>query len=128
MIKYRKDTDDIVTLTLDMKDSKANIINHQICQAFQPVIVQLRKEKEQNTLTGVIITSAKKTFLAGGDLKYIYQADEAKSIFEYTEMLKGILQVIHPQKIYLSQPQRVYLMVLKNYLFTLVEKEKLQML
>ncbi len=92
MIKYRKDTDDIVTLTLDMKDSKANIINHQICKAFEPVITQLRKEKQENTLTGVIITSGKKTFLAGGDLKYIFQADNAEGVFQYTEMLKGVFR------------------------------------
>lgn len=39
MIRYSKDTDHIVTLTLDMTNRSANIINHEVCKAFMPVLV-----------------------------------------------------------------------------------------
>lgn len=75
MIHYKKDTDHIVTLTFDMKDRPLNVINHEIGEALGPVIDHLKKEKARGVLKGVILTSAKKTFLAGGDLEYIYLLD-----------------------------------------------------
>jgi 3-hydroxyacyl-CoA dehydrogenase/enoyl-CoA hydratase/3-hydroxybutyryl-CoA epimerase len=94
MIKYRKDTDDIVTLTLDMKSSTFNVLNHEICAVFEPVIEQLQSEIRTNQLSGVIITSDKKNFLIGGDLDYIYQIDNAAAVFEFTENLKEIFRKI----------------------------------
>ena len=90
MIKYRKDTDDIITLTLDMKGGAENIINHRISRVFEPVIHQLQKEVATNQIIGVIITSDKKNFLTGGDLEYIHQIDDAQTIFNYTEEIKGL--------------------------------------
>lgn len=94
MIKYRKDTDDIVTLTLDMKASVFNVLNHKISAAFEPVIEQLQKEIQVNQLSGVIITSDKKNFLIGGNLEYIYQVDNAAEVFDFTENIKGIFRKI----------------------------------
>lgn len=71
MINYRKDTDDIVTLILDMSGRASNLLNHELVAAFQPVIQHLQKEKAAGRLRGVIITSAKKDFLQGGDLAYL---------------------------------------------------------
>jgi len=88
MIKYKKDTDNIVTLILDMEGRNVNVINHEIADAFLPVIEQLKKEKAQRKLRGVILTSGKKSFLAGGDLEYLYQADNPQEIFTFTEKLK----------------------------------------
>ncbi|NJN77512.1 MAG: enoyl-CoA hydratase/isomerase family protein [Saprospiraceae bacterium] len=94
MIKYRKDTDDIVTLTLDMKGSAFNVLNHKISLAFEPVIAQLRQEIRASQLSGVIITSDKKNFLIGGDLEYIYQINNAEEVFQFTENIKGIFRAI----------------------------------
>lgn len=88
MIKYQKDTDNIVTLRLDMTGRKANIINHEIGQAFLPVLKHLKEEKAKGALRGVILTSEKKTFLAGGDLDYLYHNTSPKEIFYYSERLK----------------------------------------
>ena len=38
MIKYRKDTDGIVTLTFDMKDSSVNLMNHALGSLLLPVL------------------------------------------------------------------------------------------
>ncbi len=88
MIRYKKDTDNIVTLSLDMTDRKVNIINHEIGDAFLPVLKHLKQEKARGQLKGVILTSAKKTFLAGGDLDYLYHNHSAEEIFKYSEKLK----------------------------------------
>jgi len=90
MIRYKKDTDQIVTLTLDMTNRNVNIINHKVAKAFEPVIKHLQEEKEKGELRGLIITSAKKTFMAGGDLDYLYNCKDAKEIFDYSQSLKKI--------------------------------------
>lgn len=92
MIHYQKDIDNIVTLTLDMDGRRMNVINHEIREAFLPVIRHLQEEKKQSALRGVIITSAKKTFLAGGDLDYLYRAQDADEIFAFAEQMKSFLR------------------------------------
>lgn len=94
MIRYKKDTDNIVTLTLDMAGREVNIINHEVGQAFLPVLQHLKDEKEKGLLKGVIITSAKKTFLAGGDLDYLHQTTDAGEIYAYAEKLKSIFRIL----------------------------------
>lgn len=88
MIRYQKDTDNIVTLKLDMTNRRVNIINHEIGKAFIPVLKHLKEEKAKGMLRGVILTSEKKTFLAGGDLDYLYHNTSAQEIFDYAEQLK----------------------------------------
>lgn len=92
MIKYKKDTDNIVTLILDMSHRNDNVINHEIGQAFLPVLKHLQQEKKKGTLRGIILTSAKKRFLAGGDLEYLYHAQDANEIFQFAEGLKQFLR------------------------------------
>ena len=92
MINYSKDTDNIVTLTLDMKGRAANVINYEFGEAFLPVIEHLKKEKARRALRGVILTSAKKSFLEGGDLEYLYRATDTEQIFRFAEKLKVFLR------------------------------------
>ena len=92
MIRYQKDTDNIVTLTLDMDNREENVMNQKIWSAFVPVLQQLKAEKKQGRLRGVILASAKKTFMAGGDLEYIYQAEDAAEIFAAAEGMKTFLR------------------------------------
>jgi 3-hydroxyacyl-CoA dehydrogenase / enoyl-CoA hydratase / 3-hydroxybutyryl-CoA epimerase len=94
MIKYHKDTHNIVTLTLDMSGRPDNVINHEIGNAFMPVVSHLKAEKAKGLLKGVIITSAKGTFLSGGDLDYLYQRSDAAGIFSFSEQLKFVLREI----------------------------------
>ena len=92
MIYYQKDIHNIVTLTLDMKGRNMNVINHEIREAFIPVLRHLQEEKEKSALKGVILTSAKKTFLAGGDLEYLYKATDPAEIFAFAEEMKAFLR------------------------------------
>ena len=92
MIRYKKDTDNIVTLTMDMSGRATNVINHEIARAFVPVIEHLKEEKAEGQLKGVIITSAKKNFLEGGDLEYLYHSTDRQEIFQFAEELKHVLR------------------------------------
>ena len=84
MIKYKKDTDNIVTLTLDMGDRQLNLVNHEMYQFFKPVLTHLQKEKARGLLKGIIFTSAKKNFLEGGELDYLQTSVDAKEIYEHS--------------------------------------------
>lgn len=64
---YEKDTDGIVTVTMDM-DGPVNAMNDQYRQGMTAVVERLEKEPG---LSGVVFASAKSTFFAGGDLKEI---------------------------------------------------------
>ncbi|MBP7185050.1 MAG: enoyl-CoA hydratase/isomerase family protein [Saprospiraceae bacterium] len=92
MIHYTKDTNNIVTLTLDMNDKKINIINHNVGKYFVPVLQYLKDEKAKGQLKGIIITSAKKSFLIGDELDYLHKIEDPKLIFTISEDLKKIFR------------------------------------
>lgn len=71
-IRWEKDADNIVTLTLDDPNQSANTMNELYQQSMAATVARLQAEKE--SIRGVIITSAKKTFFAGGDLRMLIQA------------------------------------------------------
>lgn len=64
-IRYERDGHGIVTLTLDLPGS-ANVMNGHYRVAMGVAVDRL--EAERDSITGVVVTSAKKTFFAGGDL------------------------------------------------------------
>jgi 3-hydroxyacyl-CoA dehydrogenase/enoyl-CoA hydratase/3-hydroxybutyryl-CoA epimerase len=65
-IKYERDADGIVTLTLDDPNQSANTMNAAYVASMGATVERLEAEKDD--IKGVIVTSAKKTFFAGGDL------------------------------------------------------------
>jgi len=93
-IRFEKDSDNIVTLTMDMPGQSANTMN----QDFRDAILKVadRLAGEVSTVRGVIFASAKKTFFAGGDLKELIQVqkDHAKEFFEMVEKIKAPLRKI----------------------------------
>ncbi len=66
-IAWDKDADGIVTLTLDDPTGSANVMNEHYIESMGKTIERLVAEKD--SITGVVITSAKNTFFAGGDVK-----------------------------------------------------------
>ncbi|MEN0048265.1 MAG: 3-hydroxyacyl-CoA dehydrogenase NAD-binding domain-containing protein [Bacteroidota bacterium] len=94
MIRYKKNTNNIATLVLDMKSRPKNLINHELVDAFMPVLEHLKKEKSRNELRGVIITSNKRNFLEGGDLEYLHRASDPQEIFDLIHQLKGLFRAI----------------------------------
>src|SRR3954464_14126424 len=65
-IRWEQDSDGIVTLILDDPNQSANTMNADYGDSIRATLDRLEAEKD--SITGVVITSAKKTFFAGGDL------------------------------------------------------------
>ncbi len=77
MIKWDADTDGIVTLTMDDPDQGANTMNARFQRDLVATVDRL--EAERDAIAGVVLTSGKKTFFAGGDLKLLSQAQPSDS-------------------------------------------------
>ncbi|MDV6011714.1 3-hydroxyacyl-CoA dehydrogenase NAD-binding domain-containing protein [Haloechinothrix sp. LS1_15] len=71
-IRWEQDSDGIVVLTLDDPKQSANTMNADYIDSMLAILDRLEAEKD--SITGVVITSAKKTFFAGGDLNDLIQA------------------------------------------------------
>src|ERR1700754_4414578 len=65
-IKWDKGDDGIVVLTLDDPNQSANTMNRAYIESMGATVERLEAEKDD--IKGVVLTSAKKTFFAGGDL------------------------------------------------------------
>ncbi|GGM55085.1 3-hydroxyacyl-CoA dehydrogenase [Longimycelium tulufanense] len=66
IFRWEQDGDGVVTLTMDAPGRSANTLDTPFREAFAETVARL--EAERDDIRGVIITSAKKTFLAGADL------------------------------------------------------------
>ncbi|GEN09166.1 3-hydroxyacyl-CoA dehydrogenase / enoyl-CoA hydratase / 3-hydroxybutyryl-CoA epimerase [Myxococcus fulvus] len=93
-IRWDKDADGIVTLTLDDPNQSANTMNAAYIQSMRATVERLVKEKAD--IKGVVITSAKKTFFAGGDLNDLLKIrkENAKQAFELGQELKAQLRAL----------------------------------
>ncbi|MEU1541606.1 3-hydroxyacyl-CoA dehydrogenase NAD-binding domain-containing protein [Actinacidiphila glaucinigra] len=81
-IRWEQDGTGVVTLVLDDPNQSANTMNQAFRESLRSVADRL--EAERDSVRGVIVTSAKKTFFAGGDLKDMIKAGpaDAPQIFE----------------------------------------------
>ena len=87
---YEKDADGIVTVTMDM----AGPVN-SMSEEFLPLLEDTAGKLEaEEGLTGVVLTSAKKTFFAGGDLNMLCQVtpDTAEQFFQGVEATKAAMR------------------------------------
>ncbi len=91
-IKWDKDADGIVTLTMDDPTGSANVMNEHYQESMHKAVERLVAEKD--SIKGVVITSAKKTFFAGGDLNGIIQItpEQAGEAFTQVETIKADLR------------------------------------
>ncbi|MGW2893301.1 3-hydroxyacyl-CoA dehydrogenase NAD-binding domain-containing protein [Streptomyces sp. NPDC001212] len=93
-IRWEQDDTGVVTLVLDDPNQSANTMN----QAFRDSLAAVadRLETERESVRGVILTSAKKTFFAGGDLRDLIRVtpDTAQELFDGGLALKRNLRRI----------------------------------
>jgi 3-hydroxyacyl-CoA dehydrogenase/enoyl-CoA hydratase/3-hydroxybutyryl-CoA epimerase len=87
MIRYDRDADGVVTLTMDDPGQSANTMNTAYVEAMAAALDRLEAERDQ--VTGVIVTSAKTTFFAGGDVPLMSTATG-----EVAGQLAGLLGTI----------------------------------
>ena len=93
-IRWEQGEDGIVILTLDDPNQSANTMNGDYIVSMQAVVERLAAEKE--SISGVVLTSAKKTFFAGGDLKDLITSTpaDAQRIFELSQQIKAQLRTL----------------------------------
>ncbi|OKJ04426.1 3-hydroxyacyl-CoA dehydrogenase [Streptomyces sp. CB01249] len=93
-IRWEQDETGVVTLVLDDPNQSANTMN----QAFKDSIAAVadRAEAEKDSIRGIIYTSAKKTFFAGGDLKEMIRIgpSNAQLAFDTGTAIKNSLRRI----------------------------------
>ena len=91
-IRYEKGQDNIVVLTMDMPGQSANTMNAVYREAMGQTVARLEAEKD--SIAGVIVTSAKKTFFAGGDLNELIKVTkaDAKPFYDMILNIKGQLR------------------------------------
>ncbi|MGI9156136.1 MAG: 3-hydroxyacyl-CoA dehydrogenase NAD-binding domain-containing protein [Marmoricola sp.] len=90
-VRYDVGEDGIVVLTLDDPTASANTMNDLYRESMTAAVDRLYAEKD---LKGVVITSAKKTFFAGGNLKGMVQAtpENAAEVYAMAEDVKAGLR------------------------------------
>lgn len=93
-IRWEQDDTGVVTLVLDDPDQSANTMNAAFKASLAAVADRLEAERE--SIRGVIVTSAKKTFFAGGDLRELIAVtpDQAQQVFDASRELKRDLRRI----------------------------------
>lgn len=86
-IRYDLGSDQILTLTIDMPGQSANTMNKAFREALDDTVSKVQGDLEN--IRGIIVTSGKKTFFAGGDLNEIFKVtrDDAQ-LFE--DMVNGM--------------------------------------
>jgi 3-hydroxyacyl-CoA dehydrogenase / enoyl-CoA hydratase / 3-hydroxybutyryl-CoA epimerase len=91
-IRWDQDADGIVTLTLDDPTASANTMNEAYQRSMHAAVDRLYDGVDD--VTGVVVTSAKRTFFAGGDLGLMMQAgpEDAASVFAGVEAIKADLR------------------------------------
>ncbi|MGW0464912.1 3-hydroxyacyl-CoA dehydrogenase NAD-binding domain-containing protein [Streptomyces sp. NPDC003027] len=93
-IRWEQDETGVVTLVLDDPNQSANTMN----QAFKDSIAAIadRVVAEQDSIRGIVYTSAKKTFFAGGDLKDMMKVGpgQAQQAFDAGMAIKRSLRRI----------------------------------
>ncbi len=89
---YQKDSDNIVTVTMDMA-GPVNAMNDEYLKLMGETVDRL--EAEGDSIAGVIISSAKSSFFAGGDIKgmlTIEPGDDERAMFETNLSIKAQLR------------------------------------
>jgi 3-hydroxyacyl-CoA dehydrogenase / enoyl-CoA hydratase / 3-hydroxybutyryl-CoA epimerase len=91
-IRWDQDADGVVVLTLDDPNQSANTMNAAYAASIRATVDRL--EAERDSISGVIITSAKKTFFAGGDLNDLRKAtkENADEIAGFVRDGKAVLR------------------------------------
>lgn len=92
MISWEKDAEGIVVLTMDDPNQGANTMNERYRKSMSDTVDRL--EAERDSIAGVVLTSAKKTFFAGGDLKSIvaFGPGDSQAVMDEVADIKSALR------------------------------------
>ncbi|OXR45143.1 Fatty acid oxidation complex subunit alpha [Nocardia cerradoensis] len=92
IIRWESGDDGIVVLTIDDPTQSANTMNQAYIESMRATVQRLEAERE--SISGVVVTSAKKTFFAGGDLNDLIATtkSQAAEFFATAETIKSDLR------------------------------------
>jgi 3-hydroxyacyl-CoA dehydrogenase/enoyl-CoA hydratase/3-hydroxybutyryl-CoA epimerase len=92
--EFRLDADGVAVITMDMPGQPVNLMNDAYVGFMTETLAAIRAATAGGALKGVVFTSAKKTFFAGGDISAIlrYQAERSwEDCFRSLTLMKGQL-------------------------------------
>ena len=91
-IRWERGDDGVVVLTLDDPNQSANTMNADYVASMGATVDRLEAEKDD--VAGVVITSAKSTFFAGGDLNDLIAVtpEQAAEFADGLRLIKGQLR------------------------------------
>ncbi|HWF74404.1 MAG TPA: 3-hydroxyacyl-CoA dehydrogenase NAD-binding domain-containing protein [Solirubrobacteraceae bacterium] len=91
-IRWERDDDGVVILTLDDPNQSANTMNAAYAESMKATVERLEADKDE--INGVVITSAKKTFFAGGDLNDLRAAtpEQSEDVARFVRENKALLR------------------------------------
>ena len=91
-IRWEQDADKVVVLTMDDPNQSANTMNEAYARSMAATVERL--EAERDDIAGVVLTSAKSTFFAGGDLNDLLAAtpEDAPRMAEGVREIKAQLR------------------------------------
>ena len=94
MIQWTQDDAGVVTLTMDDPGQRANTMNERFGVALGETVDRLVAEKD--SITGVVVASAKDTFFAGGDLNMLRRVtpENARRLFDEVQEIKRRLRTL----------------------------------
>ncbi|AOJ79256.1 3-hydroxyacyl-CoA dehydrogenase [Burkholderia savannae] len=91
MIDYTLDDDGIATLTWNLPERSQNVLNGESCEAF---FAAAARALQDAAAKGILVTSAKPDFIAGGDLEWLQASNDAATLFERTCELHRALRAL----------------------------------
>jgi 3-hydroxyacyl-CoA dehydrogenase/enoyl-CoA hydratase/3-hydroxybutyryl-CoA epimerase len=91
-IRWERDADGVVVLTMDDPNQGANTMNQAYLESMAATVDRLEAEKDD--IAGVVLTSGKSTFFAGGDLNDLRAAgpQDAEQVAELVRTIKAQLR------------------------------------
>ncbi|WP_420099027.1 3-hydroxyacyl-CoA dehydrogenase NAD-binding domain-containing protein [Corynebacterium sp.] len=96
IIAWETDGNGVVTLTIDDPSSSVNTMNDAFRDSISETAGKLQAGVESGEVKGIVITSAKKTFFAGGDIKTMIKAtpDDATALRDQIDGMKADMRTI----------------------------------
>ena len=91
MISYQVDSDGIATLCWDVPGRSMNVLHHESITAFREAV---ERAIADDTVVGVIVTSAKPDFIAGADLEMLLGLSEPEGIMALCDGLKDLFRTM----------------------------------
>ncbi len=89
MIDFNLDSDAIATLAWNMPGRSQNVLNEESCNALCDAIERVVGDTD---VKGILMTSEKADFIAGGDLEWLLTSDDPAVLFERVMRLNRALR------------------------------------